>query len=239
MSFCTFCIILTLWGVGDFLLITWSIVNAPILAILAALFASPIPMAIAGWVEGGWQRVREVFCFRTQFWSFLIADPILAFCIGIISLGWEGLSLDMFTIIWMAAALLVGMCWSVYFHSNEWKSDAYNHDPDILRSPTKEVHDRLAYTLLPYAVLQVVPPLVAGRLWVASSLVGAAVWVTCCVFDTKRQHRGEIDYTLVHRPYMYKPNIVTEMLGLLCSLVFLAILLLEWIKSIKRREGKM
>ncbi len=156
VSYWVYLLILATYGVLVFSSLTFTIRRGSVSgAVLSAWLASPIPMAIvATWPEH--RAVTEVFNPAIGSWAFIFGDLVfLPFAAGMLALGWRHLDQvqrHWYTSWqWLALSALLGLAAGFVFHY----LDAPNYDPLAFSSPTKLLHDFVAY------------PVLFGGLWAA------------------------------------------------------------------------
>jgi len=172
------------------------------LAVVLALLASPVPMALTrAFVEGG--SVRDMFDPNLQSWTFIFGDIIaLPLAVAMAALGWQELSqagTQWYTnLIWLLASAAIGALSGLGFHLLD--SGAYRAAgaANALESPTKLVHDFVAYPILFGAIVCVGVPLLgctvnSFRPWLhfdlkpyaGLMLIGLLGWVVLGAMDAR------------------------------------------------------
>ncbi len=201
IPYSAFIVLMAVYAMFIFYGLVRSVINGHwVMAVVFALLASPVPMALTRFfVENG--SVRDMFDFRLQSWTFLFGDVFaLPFTAAMATLGWMGLDKvggHWYTShIWMFASAVIGVLAGIGFHVMD--SGAYRaaEAAGSLNSPTKLVHDFVAYPVLFGALVCVGVPLLVSvfddnttnfdmKLYTGLMVIGLLTWFTLGILDAK------------------------------------------------------
>ncbi len=142
-------------------------------AAAAALFASTIPMAlVAYWIEG--RGPATIFSLTKGSWAFILGDALaLPLVAGASALVWKHIDAASWwrSGWWTVIAIIIGLGASAGFH---WIIDAGAYSAAQNSSPTKIVHDMVAYTVLFSGLtLLAVPAILQG--WTLGPVFGSVL----------------------------------------------------------------
>lgn len=175
----------------------------PVAAIMVVLVSSPVAMVLVAWKLEPKGRVRQVLNPRSQSWMFLFGDSLgLTTTAAALAVAWCHMPDGWYTSVWWAlASAVIGIVGGDLYHYVD--SGAYKAAgaQEALKSPTKQVHDRLTYSvLLGGLVYGGVPVLI--EVWshpgmhfpALVALGGVVIWILCGVRDI----RAKLDPNKLH-----------------------------------------
>lgn len=164
-----FIVLMAVYAVFVFYGLVRSVINDHlVLAVVFALLASPVPMALTRlFIEDG--SVRDMFDVRLQSWTFIFGDIFaLPFAAAMATLGWRSLDKvggHWYTgHIWLVVAAFIGVLAGIAFHVNDSAAYRAAGAEVSLNSPTKLLHDFVAYPALFGAIVCVGVPLLISSI---------------------------------------------------------------------------